>query len=170
MTGQDGMGNAYTQGDSLVLSVKGIQTDGNLSPDSVSIYLGLNSTILDNWQTFNFTSLGSVIGIRCSISSSDTWTPYYFCMDNIITTESNGFDSENNINVSFFPNPASDFIQFNGLINASVQITDLTGKVLTVQNDVSYTTKIDVSRFKPGFYIINADENGKKMSNTLLIL
>ncbi len=170
MTGLDGTGNTYMQGDSLVLTVKGIQYDGNLSPDSVSIYLGLNTTILDNWQTFNFTSLGEVIGIKCSISSSDIWTPYYFCMDNIVTTESDDIQTENRMQFSIYPNPSSEYIIVNGIMNASVKIIDLNGNIRMVLNNVSDNSRIDVSCVKPGLYMITALENGKQSTKTFVII
>ncbi|MDQ2753283.1 MAG: T9SS type A sorting domain-containing protein, partial [Bacteroidota bacterium] len=70
-----------------------------------------------------------------------------------------------NLNISIYPNPVRDMIQVNGLndkSSAKVTLADMSGYVWmsTMARNQSYI-KFNVSRLKPGNYLINVnDEKG----------
>jgi hypothetical protein len=87
--------NASAGEDSLVLTVYGLDANGNRQADSVNVYLADftngNNLIVNTWLTIDLTSLGSVNALDFGLISSDngTWgmnTPSYFAMDNLQAT------------------------------------------------------------------------------------
>jgi hypothetical protein len=77
------------------LNIKGIDAAGEYTSNTVDFYLAdyrfednSQDYIIDDWTWVDLTSLGDVIGLEFSLSSSDTGaygmnTPAYFAMDNL---------------------------------------------------------------------------------------
>jgi hypothetical protein len=80
-----------------------------------------------------------------------------------------GFDFHNTINVSYFPNPAKDFVNFK-TVNTTEKITvfNILGElVLTkVVNDQNY--KMDISMLSPGTYFVKLENKGQIQTIKLL--
>jgi hypothetical protein len=80
------------------LTIKGYATEGG-TPTTLDIYLAdyrfadnTNDYIINQWTSFDLSSLGSVVKVEFSYSSSDNtgeWsnTPSYVCIDNIVYSE-----------------------------------------------------------------------------------
>jgi hypothetical protein len=67
-------------------------------------------------------------------------------------------DKFNNTNiVSLFPNPANDFIQLSNIDQANIVITDMTGKVVLNQNNVSKDASINISNLTSGVYFVSVN-------------
>jgi hypothetical protein len=63
-----------------------------------------------------------------------------------------------------YPNPATDWITISGLpVNAEIQITDLTGKLLVTTKASTNLTTIDISRFPQGVYVLRSAQVVKKI-------
>lgn len=80
----------YSTGDWFKLTVRGYLNNVRTG-DSVVITLAsytANDTILvNNWQWVNLLPLGDVDSLTFQTSSSDSYTPYYFAMDNLTTMD-----------------------------------------------------------------------------------
>jgi hypothetical protein len=62
---------------------------------------------------------------------------------------------KNKINI--FPNPANDFIQLSNIDQANIVITDMTGKVVLNQNNVSEDASINISNLTSGVYFVSVN-------------
>jgi len=79
------------------------------------------------------------------------------------------FDFHNRINVSYFPNPAEDFVNFKTTnITEKITVFNILGEVVltNVVNDQNY--KIDVSMLSPGSYFIKLENKGQIQTIKLL--
>ena len=87
--------------------------------------------------------------------------------------------SENSYNedfqVSFFPNPASDFLNINfGTLsdsNYTFSIVDVNGKRVLERkiNNPSLLEKIDISQFQSGVYLVALETNSKVIRRKIVI-
>ena len=87
--------------------------------------------------------------------------------------------SENSYNddfqVSFFPNPASDFLNINfGTLtdsNYTFSIIDINGKKVLERkiNNPSLLEKIDISQFQSGVYLVALETNSKVIRRKIVI-
>lgn len=75
-------------------------------------------------------------------------------------------------NISVFPNPATDFLQIDGLENVEkLQIMDASGKVVQTIFNIEETVKIDVQNFKTGLYFLEmTDEKMQRSGRKFQIL
>ncbi len=79
------------------------------------------------------------------------------------TLSTNKFDFDKKITV--YPNPSSDYIRINNIVNETVLITDVLGKIVLEITNYENNSKIDVSKLEKGFYFIlfeNEKRNGLK--------
>ncbi|TAJ12027.1 DUF4465 domain-containing protein [Marinilabiliaceae bacterium JC017] len=80
---------AFDKDDWFLLTINGY--DNNQQPKgSIKVYLadyrvnGSNKRfILDEWKKINLESLGAIHALEFQLSSSDSGTPVYFCLDNL---------------------------------------------------------------------------------------
>jgi hypothetical protein len=68
-----------------------------------------------------------------------------------------------------YPNPASQYIQILNIDKATIEIFDITGQLVKVQESVFSTDKIDVSEMNNGIYMIVLTNNQGKASKRLVI-
>jgi hypothetical protein len=92
--------------DWFMLTIKGADSTGNLTTDSVNFYLAdyrfANNAldyIVTDWQYVDLSSLGNVVSLTFKLTSSDNapWgmnTPAYFCIDDITPSTANLIDFE----------------------------------------------------------------------------
>ena len=64
--------------------------------------------------------------------------------------------SENNLNISIFQNPATDFVTIEANDLQQVILMDMTGKTLSSQAAKGNSVRLDVSGLKAGVYLISA--------------
>ena len=114
--------------------------------------------ILDSWQWVPMTNQ-MVDSIHFTLSSSDVGdfginTPLYFALDNIEITLLNGLEKSKKQELSIFPNPATDQINFANSANIeSVTICDYHGALMDAPPALF---PIDISRYPSGFYFVSA--------------
>lgn len=73
-------------------------------------------------------------------------------------TETSNKDIEIEKTVTFYPNPASNYITIN--CGGRIVITDLKG-IVCIERQVAADDPVDVSSLAPGFYLINIISDGK---------
>lgn len=82
-------------------------------------------------------------------------------------------DAKNGIDLSIYPNPASQVVhvQLNNIANADVQMNDMLGQVVYRAADVSATKEhnINTSDFAPGIYFIKVSAGGSTTTRRLVI-
>jgi hypothetical protein len=59
--------------------------------------------------------------------------------------------------VRVYPNPANEFIQLSNVYDASISITDMTGKVVLSQNKINENESINISNLVSGVYFISVN-------------
>jgi hypothetical protein len=162
MTGEDGSGHAYQNGDFLILSINGINPDGSHNTeDAAYIYLGDGTNIVNNWTNVDLSVLGNVKGLIFTLTSSDSYTPFYFCMDNLSYSDAASIQSDALQVFSIYPNPVKNDINIINIQNSNIIISDLSGRMLFSKKGCNNSENINISNFKTGIYFVNIqNENG----------
>jgi len=173
MDGSDGSMHDYTAGDYLKLSITGILND-NTYTTPIDFYLADftngNTTIIADWTTVNLSSFGGVKGLKFQLSSNDNFTPFYFCLDDIVygaTASINDSKFENT--VSLYPNPTTDFITVSNVNNATITINDIHGKVILEKNNYSKNERISLQNIDRGIYFVKIKSNNKIAIKKMII-
>lgn len=141
--------------------------EGELSSDSINFYLAdyrfddnSQDYIIDEWTYVDLSSLGNVDSLHFTLSSTDVGqfgmnTPAYFFMDNFTTRDQVTFirAPKLDLNLNIFPNPTSDFLNFNWERQQGVvQIVDLQGRVLIEQILQKGNNQMEVNTLVQGVY------------------
>lgn len=95
-----------------------------------------------------------------------------FVVFNFTTGTETGLDFVEN-NFSIYPNPASDYVnvEIANANNATVQITDITGKVVMEQQvENTSNARINTSELNTGIYIMKINAEGKIFTQKLSIV
>lgn len=84
-------------------------------------------------------------------------------IDSITVDICSGLNDNETLNLSLYPNPASNILHLNGLQNQSlVSIYDVTGKmVLQVEVDKNSNNSINIAALNPGFYQCRIIQNNE---------
>ncbi|HOI32519.1 MAG: choice-of-anchor J domain-containing protein [Bacteroidales bacterium] len=91
-------------------------------------------------------------------AAASTWEVDYV---RVIGEGTVGIDEMNTQKVKVYPNPATDQISFSLKANANIQIVDMTGKLVYSNRLNAGDSRIDVTNFKQGVYVIGfAYEDG----------
>lgn len=73
-------------------------------------------------------------------------------------------------NVILYPNPAKDFVNLDNLSkNATVKITDATGKLIYTSVSKDTSLKISTSDLASGIYFLEVNNNGKTASKKFIV-
>lgn len=169
-----GTGSGLPQGsypDWFKLTIKGY-ANGSLKNDSVEFYLAdyrfddnSKDYILKTWKWVDLTALGGVDSLIFKLSSSDNsggWmnTPAYFCIDNFTTEGASNIAGVDKGTVTAYPNPATDqlTIDLSGLNStgpATLDISDVSGRIVESVAIRSPWIQLPVVSYKPGLYLIS---------------
>ena len=141
----------------------------------VSALLGANlvcaSTVIDS---FNHWSPSSTYGewapekSPATQSGADNWTVSatgfggaFQAVYSTVDVTSVGIKTESVVEHKVYPNPTSDYINFdsNNQID-EVILTDMAGKVVYEGKNLGTFTKLDISKFKKGTYVLTTVEKG----------
>lgn len=159
--------------DWFLLTIYGLDEDSLYTGDSVNFYLAdfrftndANDYIIDEWTWVNLTSLGEVKGLDFVLSSTDTSggfgmnNPSYFAMDELNSVFVS-INEEDKKEISVYPNPTSNIVNVILPQNASLQIFDVSGKLIfeTITSETTFT--FDFSDFQSGVYFMNVISEGK---------
>ncbi len=172
MTGEDGSGHDYDVDDYFKLSIKGILAGGTYT-EPIDFYLADfldgNNTIIGDWTTVDLSSLGTVLGLEFQMEATDTWTPYYFCMDNLSFDNAVSVSETTLANFSIAPNPATNLIFLTNIDRATVQINDVLGKVVFEKKNCENQEQIDISSLKSGVYLVSVQNKNSSFTKKLLV-
>lgn len=152
--------------------------------DSVSFYLAdfrfadsSKNYIVNDWQWVDLTKLKNSEKLMFRLQSSDNGsfgmnTPAYFCMDNLITNETNVSLKEvaAKADLKVYPNPAINVLFIESSIAATQQITiaDLTGKTIAQYEMSNSKLEINTGAYAAGTYIITF-RNGNESVTTKFV-
>jgi len=172
MSGEDGTGHDYENGDYLKLSIKGVLENGSYT-SVIDFYLADftngNTTIINDWTTLNLSGFDAVVGLEFQLSAVDTWTPYYFCMDNLTYQNTVSVAEENTDYFSVYPIPATTHIKIDNIRHATLHINDLLGKTIYTKNDCLRNETINSSTFKKGVYYVVVKNKGYISTKKIII-
>ena len=169
MTGTDGSGTGlYENGDSLTLSITGIKEDNSYTDNSINFDLGRNTTIIDNWTNIYLTALGNVKGLIFKLSSSDSYTPYYFAFDNLTYSNPASTEKKSNQLISVYPNPVSDIVNIKNILNSNIIISDITGKIIYTKTNCNMLERINFSNVNPGIYFVKVKNQSRIFVNKII--
>lgn len=149
--------------------------------DSIEFYLAdyrfADSTmdyIVDTWETVDLTGLSfEVEKVSFAFESSDNdsvWgmnTPAYFAIDDVVAMSGAGIAQNSQLDVSVYPNPASDVIYIDGEEGA-LRLLDLQGKTLFEGNHLGKST-LNVDSFPTGIYVIQLENASGSYTNRIVI-
>jgi hypothetical protein len=97
---------------------------------------------------------------------SDTLFPTQLNVINYVDVTSIIENQITSLNV--YPNPASDFINFNTIETLEIIITDLSGKVLSTHSDIQ--NRLDISDLNAGIYILHFTDSNKNSASLKLVI
>ncbi|MCB0400619.1 MAG: T9SS type A sorting domain-containing protein [Flavobacteriales bacterium] len=90
---------------------------------------------------------------------------------NDIVVSTVGITERTQENVTVYPNPANDVINFNLAVNnATINIVDITGKTLKSVNTITNMTRVDVSDLANGVYFYTIATQGETMLTDRFII
>lgn len=165
MNGTDGSGNEYSEGDYYKLTFRGLLYDGSFNGNEVEFFLADftngNSYIIDDWTFVDLTELYDAACIEIVFSSSDDWTPSYFCFDDLSLDYIGEINDSEVYEPVIFPNPTSDFINISNVVSSKIIITDISGK--HIFNGISETDLFifEVTNLVSGIYFVRIEnKNG----------
>jgi hypothetical protein len=157
--------------DSLTLKITAFN-ELNEAIGSVDIaladYTEGKSDIISNWTEIDLSSLENVKYIKFAMSSSDSYTPTYFCIDDLVYSTVTSSDEITNIQTEIYPNPFTDYIQIENAINTNIKLMDTQGRTIIEQTANSNQYRINVNELPSGLYIINIDNCGERIVKKLI--
>lgn len=150
-------------GDSLVTDTIVFYLADFRGPDSLDF-------ILDTWQGVNLSGLGEIRYLSFEMESSDVGgfginTPLYFAMDQLVL--SGAEIAENEINLTVFPNPATNFISLKQAGQVSIYALDGT---VVLTKTIQENEQISIKNLNSGSYLIELNNSGKIGRTSLLKL
>ena len=168
--------------DWFLLTIRGYN-NGVMSTDTVDFYLAdyrfsdnTQDYIVTNWQYVDLTALGNVDSVTFELRSSDAGafginTPAFFAMDNFNGTALSTRDLVAQIDFSIYPNPAVDVLNIstdNGNVE-TVQILDLSGRLVKSIQNLNGNQTIDISDLNTGVYFVQVSVNGTVETKRLVV-
>ncbi len=127
--------------------------------------------ILKDWLKVEINEEVDSIVFVYESSDMGAWgvnTPQYFCLDNFSRPNAS-LSNSNTLIAEIFPNPASDFIQINGVENTYLELINMNGqKVLNTYIQHS-SFQLNTSYLKAGIYILNLKKNSLSKQVKIII-
>lgn len=168
--------------DFFLLTIKGY-LNGEESQENIDFYLADyrfddNSMdyIVNEWTYLDLSTLGQVDSLSFSLSSSDNGefgmnTPAYFCIDEITTTMPVSTNDIALESLAVFPNPTSEYINFNWTYasKATAHLINQKGQLVAQQNITGFDNRIDVSHLAKGVYTLVCKGDEQTTVNRIVI-
>lgn len=127
--------------------------------------------IVTDWRWFNLLPLGEITKVEFVLSSSDNSdygmnTPAYFCLD-MITVQGSHEDTTSIEEIALpiskaYPNPCSDFVTVTNCKKSLLQLYNSFGQKIYEQTVNEDFTKINMSNYPSGLYIVSIQNGGNK--------
>ena len=147
--------------------------------DSVSFYLAdyrssdnSQDYIVNYWAYVDLIKLGIVDSLTFSLQSSDVGdygmnTPAYFCIDNL-NDIFNGFHEISAPVVSVYPNPVSNILNIYGVNNATVTLSDVTGRILWSVKSRTNSLQTDITSYPKGLYFVTVTRKDNSLTKKIV--
>lgn len=130
----------------------------NLDDNKATFYIGGQEI-----AEFAITKVPNVLALVNFGATNSTY------IDNFVVTESGSSVSidEFSKNVKVYPNPASNYVNFDvdGLENGNISITSLTGQEV-INTSINSSTTVDVANLKAGVYIYTIRDSNNELVKT----
>ncbi len=129
-----------------------------------------NKLLINQWQeiTYQYTATANEafeVGLRFYDGAGFVDHSNIIIDDFFIDIASNVNNTIANNNISTYPNPANNIINFDNIDGVdNIQIVDITGKVIENISVNANKTSVKTSCFKPGLYIANLRKGNKVIS------
>jgi len=122
-------------------------------------YTAGNSYVSDTWNTVNLNSFGMTDSLKFNLYSTHTGaygmnTPAYFCLDNIKYSYPASIKNNLSNSISIFPNPATDIVTVINILNANIQVYDISGKFIFSKTNCNKTENFNLDNLNSGIYFI----------------
>ena len=166
----DGFARAFTEGDTLTLTVHGVDSDENETKVDVILASFANGslTAATGWKYVDLSALGTVEEIYFTMSSTDSgeWgmnTPGYFCLDKLMVKEGRessvlATKSIENKNAIIYDRNAKTI----NLGNETFAIVyDHAGRVVMSCSD---SNSFSIEHLEPGIYLVKSGNNHLKFT------
>jgi hypothetical protein len=88
-------------------------------------------------------------------------------LDKVILESYLGIDENNTFSFGLYPNPSNGLVTINGVDNAEVIVSDLSGKTFLNQS-VNNNASLDLNGLSNGTYLVTISQNGNKSVQTLV--
>ena len=177
----DALSNPFThEGDVFKLIIHGLNADGTESGKCVEhIFAKFEAghlTYNAKWEWVDLSTLGVIGGFYCTLASSDAndWgplSPMYFCMDKLqVRTKSESIAKNELDNVQIYSNQNSIYIKSSETSLRSVEIFDLTGRLLN-QTAINNTETMINLQAAPGIYFVKIiSENNTTITRKITLM
>jgi hypothetical protein len=157
-----------------------------LNTDTVDFFLAdyrfadnADDYIVRSWTWVDLEGLGKVDSLMFTMESTDMGmfgmnTPGYFCLDNLtIEPDDTGiFDPlADDIRIQVYPNPSSGSfrLQLQDVDRAAVYVSDLSGKLVYVNENAQASSLIDLGDLPRGCYLLRVQHERSVAARTLMI-
>jgi len=129
--------------------------------------------IVNQWTWVDLSSLGGVISLSFSLTSSDTgeWgmnTPAYFCIDNLVGEIIESVESFNGCAVKISPNPFSDFVHIEAQNLQTIEIYNTLGSRIYLKSKCGNRERIDLKEFGSGIYFVKIQANNQFITKQIV--
>ncbi len=170
-------GDSGNDPDWFLLIIRGYNQ--GIFTDSVNFYLAdyrfadnSQDYIIDYWAYINLTILGSVDSLTFSLRSSDVGsygmnTPAFFCIDNLNDID-NGIADNFTFDTKAYPNPVQNILNLEGVRNAKIGVSTLTGKIIYSVDSHYDKIRIDLSEYPAGMYFATIQKQGKSVTKKII--
>ncbi len=164
-------GESGNDPDWFVLTIKGF--NNGIYTDSVNFYMAdfrfddnTDDYIINEWTEIDLSQLGNVDSLNFSMNSSDVGdygmnTPAYFCLDNIEVAPVSVIGISLNSNIRVYPNPVVDLLNVINADNSTINIYNLSGKLVYSKASYQNYMQIDLSNYICGVYFISVQYKNK---------
>ena len=106
--------------------------------------------------------------VICFVQHSESG--YIFQSSSIVKSGNVANENEVMGDVRVYPNPASEFVNITTLEGADVEIFDLTGRRVYVNNKVEGDLEVSLASFANGTYVVRLTKDGQSAHRKLIVV
>ena len=129
--------------------------------------LGQVSVVRTVYVYYDLATSNFPIFIHSTLSASGTDITTVYSYEQAANEVTVGVEENNLTKISIYPNPAKDLLNIANLQNVrSVEVMDLTGKVVIKQNE--NFKSIDINKLNPGVYFVKVNSGNSSVTRKFL--
>ncbi len=135
-----------------------------LNNQAINITTDLSGAVIDENNILTCSQTGTL-----TITASFSDKPEILSRLTVTVSEPENVKNFNENNILIYPNPAHSKLQISGTNNASIRMSDSSGKEIMYLQNYSNHKTIDISSLKPGIYFLKIIENNSQITKKLII-